>query len=303
MGFTDAIRGMLLPLPTVFDGQGAVDEPVMRDLTQFYVGKGVQSLFVLGSYGQGPALDTADRMRVAQLVVEEVRGRVPVVVHIGAVDPYTSIELGVHARGLGVEAVAMVGPYYYADRNEGELVLHFEMVDRAVQLPLFVYNNPRYQGYAIGPELMLRLHAAAPRIFGAKLAMGSLDDALKYVHLVPGFATFALATALVEGMPLGVRGTVSPPLTLAPELGVDLIRAIDAGRTEEATKLQVLVTEVNDELIRLMRLYGRTPYAEGMRALGFKIKQYPRWPTVALPEEEHSSLLSLLSRARGAAVA
>jgi dihydrodipicolinate synthase/N-acetylneuraminate lyase len=303
MGSTDAIRGMLLPLPTVFDGDGAVDEALMRDLTQFYVSAGVHSLFILGSYGQGPALDPADRKRVAELVVEEVRGRVPVVVHVGAVDPYTSIELGLHARGLGVDAIGMVGPYYYADRNEGELVLHFEMVDRAVQLPLFVYNNPRYQGYAIGPDLMRRLHAAAPRIFGAKLAMGSLEDALNYVRLMPNFATFALANVLVDGMPLGVRGTVSPPLTLAPELGVDLIRAIDAGRTEEAARLQALVTEVNDELIRLMKPYGRTPYTEGLRALGFNVKKYPRWPTVAMPEEERGSLLTLLSRARGAAVA
>jgi dihydrodipicolinate synthase/N-acetylneuraminate lyase len=174
----------------------------MRDLTQFYVSTGVHSLFVLGSYGQGPALDPADRKRVAELVVEEVRGRVPVVVHVGAVDPYTSIELGLHARGLGADAIGMVGPYYYADRNEGELVFHFEMVDRAVQLPSLCTTTRVTRAMRSGPTSCVSLHAAAPRIFGAKLAIGTLEDALQYVRLMPNFAKFALANVLVDGMNL-----------------------------------------------------------------------------------------------------
>jgi dihydrodipicolinate synthase/N-acetylneuraminate lyase len=87
MATTDAIRGMLLPIPTVFDGTGEVDEPLMRDMTQFYVGTGVHGFFVAGSYGQGPAMRPDQRKAVAKLIVEEVRGRIPVVVHSGAVEP------------------------------------------------------------------------------------------------------------------------------------------------------------------------------------------------------------------------
>ncbi len=303
MSSTAAIRGILLPLPTVFDGTGEVDEPMMREMTQFYLDKGVHGFFVCGSYGQGAAMRVDQRKRVAQLVVEEVRGRVPVVVHIGSVDPYTAIDLGGYARGIGADAVGMVGPYYYSDRTHEELVLHFQMVDRAVQLPLFVYNNPAYQGYAITPALMQRLVATVPRIFGAKLGMGTLDDALQYLRAIPGFAPFALSSVLMPGMLQGIRGTVSPPLTLVPELGVDLVSAIDARRDEEATRLQALVTEVEGTLVRLWKRYGRGPFAEGLRALGFRIKEYPRWPTPPLPGEEREQLLDVLRRARVAAVA
>jgi len=303
MSSTAAIRGILLPLPTVFDGTGEVDEPTMREMTQFYIDKGVHGFFLCGSYGQGAAMGVEQRKRVSQLVAEEVHGRVPVVVQIGAVDPYTAIDLGVHARRLGADAVGMVGPYYYSDRTHDELVMHFQMVDQAVQLPLFLYNNPAYQGYAITPLLMQRLVATVPRIFGAKLAMGTLEEALQYLRAIPGFAAFALSSVLMPGMLQGIRGTVSPPLTLVPELAVDLVSAIDERRDEEATRLQVLVTEVEVALVRLWKKYGRGAFAEGLRALGFRIKQYPRWPTVELPDEDREELLDVLRRARLAAVA
>lgn len=303
MSVTDAIRGLLLPLPTFFDGTGEVDAPLMRDMTQFYVDKGVNGFFVCGSYGQGPAMRPDQRQQVAALVVEEVRGRIPVVIHIGAVEPYTAIELGLHARDIGATAVGMVGPYYYSDHIPDEVVLHFQRVDAAVQLPLLVYNNPGYQGYAITLPLMQRMCAAMPRIFGGKLAMGTIDDARQYIEGIPGFAAFALSSGLMPGMLQGIRGTISPPLTLVPELGVDLVRAIDERRDADATRIQEQVREVEKVLIRVWKQYGRTPYAEGLRALGFAIKEYPRWPTIPLPEEERGPLLDLLKRARLAAVA
>jgi dihydrodipicolinate synthase/N-acetylneuraminate lyase len=300
---TEAIRGMLLPIPTVFDGAGEVDAPLMREMTRFYVDAGIHALFVCGSFGQGPAMRPDQRMAVAQLIVEEVRGRIPVIIHIGTVDPYSAVELGQHARAIGADAIGVVGPFYYTDRTHDELVLHFQMIDEAVGLPMLVYNNPGYQGYIITPELMERLVAAVPRIFGAKLAMGTIDEALAYLDRIPGFAPFILGNGLMPGMRQGIRGTVSPPLAATPELGVDLIRAIDEGRDDEAFRLQALASEVNDELVGYWRKYGRIAFAESLRALGFPIKQYPRWPTPAMSDEDKQQMLALLKRARPATVA
>ena len=302
MHSTDEVRGMLLPLPTVFDGAGEVDEPLMREMVQFYLDTGVHALFVCGSFGQGPAMRPDQRQRVAQLVVEEVRGRVPVVIHVGTVDPYSAVELGQHARQIGADAIGVVGPFYYTDRVEDELVLHFQMIDAEVGLPILIYNNPGYQGYVITPALMQRLCATIPRIFGAKLAMGTIPEALEYLRLIPNFAPFILGNGLLEGMRQGIRGTVSPPLAATPELGVDLIRAIDEGRDADALRLQDLASEVNDELVRYWRKYGRIAFAESLRALGFPIKQYPRWPTPTMSEEDRQAMLAVLKRARPATV-
>jgi dihydrodipicolinate synthase/N-acetylneuraminate lyase len=290
------VRGIVLPNPTVFLEDGRVDEKLMRDLTEWFVACGVHAFFILGSYGQGPAMNPEERKKVAEIVVQQVKHRVPCIVHIGAVDPFTAIDLGAHAKSIGADAVGHVGPYYYADRSEYEVIEHFKMVDRAVGMPILVYNNPRYSGYNIHPGFMARLVDAVPNIFGAKLAMGSVDEAMAYMKLVKApFASFALASNLVSAMSVGVAGTISPPLAVTPEIGVELVRAIDAGQAEEALALQKTVIRIHDIFLRLAGAFGRTVYAEAMRLRGFDVKMYPRWPSQPLSREARDELRQLFA--------
>src|SRR5688572_23079623 len=292
----EPVRGVVLPSPTVFREDGSVDETLMRELTDWFVACGVHAFFVLGSYGQGPALNPEERKKVAEIIVQQVKHRVPVVVHIGAVDPFTAIELGKHAQSIGAEAVGHVGPYYYADRSEYEIIEHFKMVDRALCMPMLIYNNPRYSGYNIHPVFMARLVEAVPNIFGAKLAMGSVDEAMAYMKIVgTPFAPFALASNLVSAMSVGVAGTISPPLAVTPEIGVELIRAIDTGKIEEALLLQRAVIRIHDIFLRLAGPFGRTIYREAMRLRGFDVKMYPRWPSKPLSREAYDELRDLFA--------
>ena len=265
----EQVRGIVLPSPTVFLQDGRIDERLMCELTDWFLACGVHALFILGSYGQGPAMTPEERKKVAEIVVQQVKHRVPVVVHVGAVDPYTAIDLGKHAKSIGAEAIGHVGPYYYADRSEYEIIEHFKMVDRAVGLPILVYNNPRYSGYNVHPAFMARLVEAVPNIFGAKLAMGGVDEAMAYMKIVKTpFAPYALASNLVSAMSVGVAGTISPPLAVTPEIGVELVRAIDAGKAEEALVLQKTVIRIHDIFSRLAGPFGRTIYCQGALSKG-----------------------------------
>src|SRR6266545_3859687 len=284
----EQIRGIVLPSPTVFLEDGRVDEKLMRELTDWFIDCDVHAFFVLGSYGQGPAMAPNERKKVAEIVVQQVKHRVPVVVHIGAVD------LGKHGKSIGADAIGHVGPYYYADRSEYEIIEHFKMVDRALGMPILVYNNPRYSGYNIHPAFMARLVETVPNIFGAKLAMGSVDEAMAYMKMVKApFAPYALASNLVSAMSVGVAGTISPPLAVTPEIGVELIRAIDAGKLEEALALQKSVIRIHDIFLRLAGPFGRTIFCEAMRLRGFDVKMYPRWPSKPLSREAYDELKDL----------
>jgi dihydrodipicolinate synthase/N-acetylneuraminate lyase len=293
------IRGIVLPMPTVFLEDGRVDERLMGELTDFFLDVGVHAFFILGSYGQGPAMNPDERKKTAEIIVRRVDHKVPCIVHVGAVDPFTAIDFGKHAKALGAEAIGHVGPYYYADRSEYEVIEHFKMVDKAVGLPILVYNNPRYSGYNIHPEMMARLVDAVPNIFGAKLAMGSVDEAMAYMKIVAKpFAPFVLASHLVSAMSVGVAGTISPPLAVTPELGVELVRAIDEGRAQDALDLQKKVIRIHELFLRLATPFGRTIYCEAMRLRGFDVKLYPRWPSKPLSWQACDELRDLFSELR-----
>ena len=42
------------------------------------------------------------------------------------------------ARSIGADAVAIVGPYYYSDHNEYEIIEHYRVVDQATEPPVLV---------------------------------------------------------------------------------------------------------------------------------------------------------------------
>jgi 4-hydroxy-tetrahydrodipicolinate synthase len=282
------VKGLVIPIPAVFDGKGEPDLPMMEKLTDWYLDAGVHGFFILGSQGQGPACRIDQRKAIAETVVRCVNRRAPCIVQIGAVEPYTCIELGHHVKQIGADAVGVVGPYYYSDRNEWELIEHYKVVDQAIDMPMLLYNNPEYSGYPIPPAMMAKLREAAPNIFAAKLAMGNIDQAVSYLRVLSReFIIFIPITQMLPGMLIGVAGSIAAgsPVTV-PEIGVQLIEAIWAKDIDRAQKLQVLLLQ-HGERMAPIRAYGRRITLEGLRLRGLAVKEYPRWPTKPLSAEHH----------------
>jgi dihydrodipicolinate synthase/N-acetylneuraminate lyase len=63
-------------MPTPFDEKGEVDERIFREIIDFELRAGVDGLMVAGSYGQGPVMRPDQRMRVAEIAMEQVKGKV-----------------------------------------------------------------------------------------------------------------------------------------------------------------------------------------------------------------------------------
>jgi len=288
---------MVMPVPTPFLENGEVDEKVFEELLDFYLASKVNAFFINGSYGQGPAMSVEQRKRTVEIAVKRVKQRVPVMVHIGAVDPFTSSDLGRHARATGADAAAIVGPYYYSDHNEYEVIEHFRVVAQATELPILVYNNPQYSGYNITPTMMTRLVEAAPSVFGCKLAKGTISEAQRYLSAVgKDFTLFAPASNVFPGMLVGIKGTISPPLSAAPEIGVRLVEAIDKRDWDKATQDQVKILEFLAATDPLFSVFGRSSQREALRLRGFDIKRFPRWPAKPLTDDARQTIKSALEK-------
>jgi dihydrodipicolinate synthase/N-acetylneuraminate lyase len=287
MSMRKRAKGVMAAMPSLFDGNGEPDIPMMERLTDWYLNHGVHGLFVLGSMGLGPASRIDQRKAIAEAVMRCVRGRVPVILHIGAAEPYTSCELGEHAKRIGVDAVAIVGPYYYNDRTEWDLIEHFKMVDAATGLPILLYNNRAYSGYPMSPEFVAKLRDAVPNLFGMKLAAGTIRQATEFLNVLTSeFVLFIPIDMLLPGMLIGVKGSTASgvPVTV-PEAGVQMVEAIWAQDYLRAQKIQVLMIEHSMRMAPLRKIYGRTTTLEGLRLRGLPAKQYARWPSKPMSAE------------------
>ena len=283
------IRGVLLPVITPFDEKVRVDEQMMRQAVEFHIKAGVQGLFVLGSTGQGPAMTIQERKRTAAVALEQAKKRLPVVIHVGTADTGSTVELAEHAAGNGADAVAMVPPYYYSDHSEFEIIAHYKAVHKAVSLPIYIYENPKYSGISIPPGLAVRLKEQVPALQGIKVAYGQ-GALLEYVRLLPGVSVFTGNADLFGLMPFGLAGMINPPTSFVPELCVDLFKKLDDKDYGAAVEAQKRVDTAARIVAARLRKYGRVPLQEVYRMRGLAVKRFPKWQTEQMPREEVAKL-------------
>jgi dihydrodipicolinate synthase/N-acetylneuraminate lyase len=284
------VKGVLIPLITPFDEKERVDEAVMRQLVDFYVKTKPQGLFVLGSSGQGPAMSVPERKKAAEVALDQARSQIPVIVHVGTADAQSTVELAAHAAEKGAAAVGVVPPYYYSDHTEYEIVSHYKAVAKAVNLPIFIYENPKYSGISIPPDLAKRMKAEIPTIRGIKVAYGQ-GALLEYVRLFPPDVSVFTGNADLFGLvPFGLAGMINPPTSFFPELSVSLWRALDEKKYDQAVELQKRVNIAARLVGGALRRYGRSPLGEVARMRGFAVKRFPKWDTQAMPKEAREAL-------------
>ena len=283
------IRGVLLPVITPFDEKVRVDEEIMRQLVDFHIKAGIQGLFVLGSTGQGPAMTVEERKKTAAIALDQARSRVPVVIHVGTPDAGSTVELAEHAAEHKADAVAIVPPYYYSDHSEYEIIAHYKSVAKAVPLPIFIYENPKYSGISIPPGFAVRMKEQVSALKGIKVAYGQ-GALLEYVRLLPDVAVFTGNADLFGLVPFGLAGMINPPTSFVPELCVALFKSLDGKDYVAAVEAQKKVDTAARLVAAELRKYGRVPLREVFRMRGFDVKRFPKWETEPMPKEAVAKL-------------
>lgn len=288
------IEGILIPMPTAFREDGSVDESGVDALVDFYIGAGVQGFFALGTHGQGMVLELDERKKVAERIVRRAGGKVPIVLHIGTANTYSSIELARHAAGLGVDAIGVVPPYYYP-HNDYEVYAHYKAIAQSVPgTPLFIYDNTETTHVHITPPKVLKIQEwiAPSPLAGIKVSFLPFDQLLGYAFKLPSSIGIFPGSifSLYGAYSLGVRGAIHPPSTPFPELCVKMFLALKEGKTEEARKVHDQLAAVMQVVGRYMPEHGRGVFGEIMRMRGLPVRRFPRWECAPFTAQEREEL-------------
>jgi len=135
-------KGYWVAAPTPFTASGALDEESWRHALRLYLGQGVHGILVNGTTGEWFSQTEAERRRIAEIAVEELRGRIPVVIGCTTFTPAATIALARHAKEIGADGVLSTAPPYAAPTPR-EIVAFFAAISDQVALPIMVYNWPR----------------------------------------------------------------------------------------------------------------------------------------------------------------
>lgn len=134
------MRGVYPILVMPFDPQGRIDEDSLRRLVEFDIQAGVHGLGVaLGS--EIFKLSEAERDHVTKIVVDQVRGRVPVVINTGAPGTDLAVHYSRRAQECGADALMILPPSFMPATAE-EVRDYFSAISSAVNIPIFLQDTP-----------------------------------------------------------------------------------------------------------------------------------------------------------------
>ena len=236
-------EGIYPPVITSFTEDGDIYEKGIRNVIGYLMSEGVHGFFINGSYGSAVLMTIEERKKVAEIIHDEVKGRLPIITHVGEASTRATIELAKHAEGLGSAAVAAFLPYYYSGVNaydEGQIIRHYADIAASVRVPTFMYNNPRTSGYNLTPELLAKLVEAG--VVGMKdssssfTLLGEFNQAA--IRVNPDFTCMSSSVGMLQpAFNIGIKGCIAGTANAFPDLAVALYNALEARDWEKSADL------------------------------------------------------------------
>lgn len=249
-----AFKGVIPAVLTVFDKEENIDEVGMRQLVSFLIDKGVNGLYLTGSTGEGFTMTSEERKKVVEIVIDETAGRVPVVVHVGAIGTKISIDLAKHAESVGADGISSVPPFYWKF-NENQIIKYYEDIANSCSIPMIVYNVPLVG--LLGMNAIKRL-AKIENVKGIKYTALSQYEITQIKDEVgEEFLVYSGADEMaMSGLIAGADGIVGSFYNIMPELFINIYDAVKNKDLDEAQRLQKQAVEVIMYALQLPSFYA-----------------------------------------------
>lgn len=229
------LKGLIPALVTPFSADYQVNEESLRKMIRRLIDSGVHGLFCLGSNGEFFSLTPEEKVRIAEITVEEAQGKIPVYVGTGGTSTSDVIKLNIEMKNIGVTAVSVITPYF-PKLTQRELIYHYKTLANAVDLPIILYNIPAQTGNDLSAAAVAEL-SKEQNIIGIKDSSGSFDNILQYIDMTDSreFSVLAGTDSLILSTLLaGGTGAISATANFLPEAAVGIYEKYLSGDIEGA---------------------------------------------------------------------
>lgn len=272
------IKGVIPAMLTFFDKNEEIDEKVTREMTEFMINAGVHGFYLTGSTGLAYTMTGEERNRVVDIVCDQVKGRVPVIVHVGDIGTKKSIALAEHAQEAGADAISSVPPFYWGFGGDA-IYNYYKDISESVDIPMIVYN---VVCAGLMDKSVIARVASLPNVKGLKYTatthyeMGSLkrefgDDFMVY----SGCDEMAFS-----GLISGADGIIGSFYNVTPELYLKIYECARNGDVKQGMYLQNIGAEY---ICKTIALGGVPEIHTLMRWRGLDAG-YSRRPFIALED-------------------
>ena len=283
-------QGSIVALITPFRN-GKIDEAKLRELVNLHAAQGTDAIVPCGTTGESPTLSHDEHKRVVEIVIEEARGRLPIIAGTGSNSTAEAIDLTAHAKKSGATAALVVNPYYNKPTQEG-LYRHFRAVAETVDIPIILYNIAGRTAVNVETDTLARLVRDCPSIVGVKEASGSLDQMTQVILACgPDFSVLSGDDNItLPLMSVGGRGVISVIANFVPRETSEMTHAALAGDWKLARELHLKLFPLSRAMFMET---NPIPVKETMALMGMIEPEY-RLPMCRMSDANRQRLVTVL---------
>ena len=288
-------EGIYVPNVTPFDNEGNIMFDALGTLLDFWVAEGVSGVVVNASTGEGPYLAREEKMQVIEYAIDKIDGRAMVYAGTAAMSTRDTIEYTRDAKEAGAEAALVTTPFFFHPTNDETVHYFIDLMD-AVDIPVILYNVPKFTGYSVDPTVVARVSEESSQLVAMKDSSGNPANMAEVIRLcgkkincLSGSADMILPTLM-----LGGKGAIVAVGNVIPRVCVETYNAYQNGDKESAGQGQFKASYVNKILVRENPQIAAIKTALNQRGYKAGVPRRPLLPLNDVTSKRISEALKLM---------
>jgi 4-hydroxy-tetrahydrodipicolinate synthase len=288
------LEGILSANVTPFKQNYDLDEAALRKLIRFQAKpEGITGMVCNAGAGEGATLTRAERVRVIEIIGEEIGSDQRIIAGIEALSTREAVEQTKEAKAAGAAAIMLTPPHVYdwsASANPEFAVQYFHDIAKAVDIPITIFHYPASTASGYAPETAIRIAREVDNVVAVKVASGAnirrYEQVLRGMRALPRTISVLATSSLFQHFVTGADGALTGFANFAPPFCVDLFRAVKQGNLDKARELHEVNWALEAAVYKAPNVYKHSRYKVAAYFAGLMDNFLVRAPQVLVPEGE-----------------
>lgn len=284
--------GAGIAIVTPFYDDGSINYDRLGEMIDHQIENHTDAIIICGTTGEASTMTDDEHLECIKFAVKRTAGRVPVIAGTGSNDTKYAVELSKEAEAAGADALLLVTPYYNKTTQKG-LILHFNTIADAVNIPIVLYNIPGRTGMNMEVSTVKEL-AKHKNIVALKEASGNISYVAKLIAECGDNIDIYSGNddMIVPVMSLGGKGVISVLSHILPKETHDMVQLCLDNDFAKATEMQIKYLDLINALFIEV---NPIPVKEALNMTGWNVGPC-RLPLCEMTEEHKSALRAALAK-------
>lgn len=264
-----SIEGVYPPMLTPFKAEGQLDIESHLFNMERWNATPLSGYLVLGSNSEAAYLTESEKLFLIEKTAEVVPEDRLLIAGTGMESTQETISLTQKAAERGAKAALILTPFYYlGNMTDDALTQHFLKIADAVEIPVLIYNVPKFTHINVSNHLLTALKDH-PNIIGMKDSAGNIGQLIQYQSILNEDFNLLVGTASLwyPALTLGIKGGIMALANIFPDECYQIQSLVNQGNWHEAEKLYRILYPVNQAITATYGVAG-LKYAADL--LGYK---------------------------------